>query len=275
MRPAWLSGGLLMGVLLVSASDLSAQDRRSSAARRAEERADSVRRLRDRARDSARRVTPTETRRQRQEVQREKQQAEDETRRRVPADERTTPVTPRTVITATRPDTTAVRPAARADTAGVLRIVETTPDSVRTEPPRRTRPRALVMRLTNREDAPMFCQNGSGHPVYGRDWCFERGFRLGAEWRRERVRDMTLTRVARGTPIDRALLEQMLGSELIEQIEDSRTELQLEQPLSGSWVESPAGGFILRIQAGDQPIAEVADRNRDGTIDTLWRRVPR
>jgi hypothetical protein len=131
------------------------------------------------------------------------------------------------------------------------------------------------MRRSNQADAPIFCQNGSGHPTFGRDWCFERGYRLGSAWRRERIRDAAIKRISRATPVERAQLVEMLGTDLIERIEDGRTELQLEGPLSANWVDSPAGGLVLRIQAGDQPIAELADRNRDGKIDSLWRRVRR
>lgn len=271
MRMARLSGALMFGALLVSAANLSAQARRPSDAR-----AD-ARHTREQARDSAR-LAPLDARRKRDEIKKERRDAANEARRGIPVAERAPRTTAGTVITPTSPDSRAgtSAPAGRAaNPAGVLRIVETTPDSIREEPRRRTRPRAFIMRLSNREDAPVFCQSGAGHPVYGRDWCFERGFRLGGEWRRERVRDVPVNRITRGVPIDRAVLEEMLGSELVERIEDGRTELQLEQPLSGSWVESPTGGLILRIQAGAEPIAEVADRDRDGTVDVLWRRVRR
>ena len=276
MRVNWISGGLLLGVLLVSGSNVSGQDRRTAAARRSLDAADSARKARDDVRDSTRLRTAAQAKRERIEAEKTRQSVADEGRTPAPAAERTPATTPGMVITPTSP-------APRADSAraaltgrpGMLRIVASPTDSVAANSPRLSRPRAFVMRMSKRDDAPIFCQNGSGHPAFGRDWCWERGYRLGSEWRRERIRNATIKRTSRATPIERAQLVEMLGPDLIEQIEDSRTELQLEGQLSASWVESPTGGLVLRIQAGDQPIAEVADRNRDGKIDSIWRRVRR
>jgi hypothetical protein len=33
-----------------------------------------------------------------------------------------------------------------------------------------------------REGIPAFCRTGEGHPVFGRRWCIEKGFGLGAYW---------------------------------------------------------------------------------------------
>jgi hypothetical protein len=40
-------------------------------------------------------------------------------------------------------------------------------------------------RVAGREQGPPFCQNGQGHPVHGRQWCVQRGFRLGTGARYE------------------------------------------------------------------------------------------
>jgi hypothetical protein len=48
---------------------------------------------------------------------------------------------------------------------------------------RRSRDRAVYGRQQQQGGSPAFCRSGSGHPVFGRQWCREKGFSLGGDRR--------------------------------------------------------------------------------------------
>jgi hypothetical protein len=81
------------------------------------------------------------------------------------------------------------------------------------------------------------------------------GFRLGREWRRDRVTDLSLNRNVAIGRIDRARL-QLLGAAVMRRID----ELGFTVPLSGNWIDTQTGGLVLRITSGREQIAELADR---------------
>ena len=137
--------------------------------------------------------------------------------------------------------------------------------------PRPSRPRAAFMRLRERSGAPAFCESGAGHPLFGREWCHERGFRLGEEWERARGRDLPIERNAstRGV-MNLAALREMFGDELADRIDETRTGLELPDEISARWISTPTGGSILVLSAGNRPLAELLDRDRDGLADVVW-----
>ena len=270
MQAAVLRGVLVCALLLGVSAQVEAQDRRSSTERRRNEREDSLQRLRQLARDSVRLRSISEVRRKEEQVRAEREQVADDVRRRVPADERT-----RVSAAATLPATERMADSLRRDLAGVvrsdtgvLRIITTNRVNPADSIPAPSGARAFIMRRSSQPGAPTFCQTGAGHPIYGRDWCFERGFRLGREWERDRLTDVRINRNAGNGRMDRARLQQMLGAPLLQRID----ELGYQEEVLGSWVDTPAGGLVLRINSGNTPIAELADRNRDGRIDVLWLR---
>jgi hypothetical protein len=128
--------------------------------------------------------------------------------------------------------------------------------------------------MRDRAESPSFCRTGDGHPVYGRDWCWERGFRLGNEWDRDRGGNVRLVPPT-GRPIDQAVLTALLDAQTMSRIQTVKSGLRLTAPLHASWLETTAGGRILTIRSGSTTIAEIADRNRDGQADALWFRAVR
>jgi hypothetical protein len=273
MQAAVLRAGLMCAFLLSLAVQVQAQDRRTSTERRRNEREDSLQRRRVLARDSLRLRSISETRRQQDQVRADRDQVANDTRRGVPANDRT-PVSAAATLPAAERTAESIRRdlagVARTDT-GVLRIITTNRINPADSLPAPSAPRAFIMRRSNQPGAPAFCQTGAGHPIFGRDWCFERGFRLGREWERDRVTDVRINRNAGIGRIDRARLEQMLGAKIVGRIE----ELGFKDEISGSWVDTPTGGLILRVASGSTQIAELADRNRDGRVDVLWLRSRR
>ena len=118
---------------------------------------------------------------------------------------------------------------------------------------------------------PKFCQNGQGHPVHGREWCRQKGYdtRYG-DYDRVDWGDVILRRGRYDTRRDmsRSTLENILGSVVLGRFDRQRSRLGYNQPLYGRWVDSDAGS-VLRVLSGNQPIAQIIDRNRDGRADLV------
>jgi len=121
--------------------------------------------------------------------------------------------------------------------------------------------------------APAFCRSGEGHPVFGREWCLQKGFGLGdyrdLRWGRTTdVRDVIFRQVDRGT-LARAVLIDVLGDVVFNRLGLHALTLGYSDPLSGVWLGEPAGPQVLRVTAGDYPIAEFYDGDRDNRADAL------
>jgi hypothetical protein len=119
--------------------------------------------------------------------------------------------------------------------------------------------------------APSFCRDGSGHPVHGRSWCVQKGFRLGATtvWNEARWDDAVLRAIRRSGSIPRAVLHDVLGAEVLERIESQRRRLSASSALSGRWLSAEGGGTVLQVFAGRTPVAELADWSGNGRVDLV------
>ena len=119
---------------------------------------------------------------------------------------------------------------------------------------------------------PKFCQNGEGHPVYGRDWCRQKGYDTGyGAFSRVDWGDVVLRRprnVVQQRDLSRGTLQDILGSVILGRFDRQRANLRYSQPLTGRWVDSDAG-YVLRLNSGHAPVAQVIDRNRDGRADVI------
>jgi hypothetical protein len=120
--------------------------------------------------------------------------------------------------------------------------------------------------------APSFCRSGAGHPVFGRQWCIDKGFGLGSDsnvrWGRVINPDVVLRRVD-STPLDRAALLNVLGDVAFNRLAAHAITLGLVEPLAGSWLGEPAGPRVLLLSSGDRPVAEIVDVNRDNRAEML------
>ena len=122
-----------------------------------------------------------------------------------------------------------------------------------------------------KKNGPAFCRNGEGHPVHGREWCRQKGYDTGyGIYDRVDWGDVVLRRGRYDTRRDmgRGTLEDILGSVVLGRFDRQRSRLGYSQPLYGRWVDSDAGS-VLRLLSGNQPIAQVIDRNRDGRADLV------
>lgn len=132
-----------------------------------------------------------------------------------------------------------------------------------------------------RGNAPAFCRSGAGHPVWGRDWCIDQGFGLGSErgtiWSRGDVDDIVFRRPIEREGLDRGGLIDVLGDVVFGRLALQSMLLGYTEPLSGRYVVAgePDAPRILRVQAGDQAVAELIDRDRDGRVEVLYVSQPR
>ena len=295
MRALWIA----LPLVLSAQVPLTAQSPGDSRARQAFLRADSIKRAREDRADSIRRRNPSDARRIQEDQARIREQAKDSIRRRIQPS-RLEPVPSRAaVLTSTHrvdsiplqrdivtpmavppteplPDSAAPRPERSAipDPRAVPRPasppVTTLSSAAAMSAPNRVR--AAVMRMREQPGSPSFCRSGAGHPVYGRDWCWDRGFRLGEEWDRNRGGSARIQPPS-GSPIDQGVLSQMLDASLMTRLQTLRTRLGLTAPLNGSWTETTVGGRLLTVRSGSMLIAEISDRNRDGRADAIWLRA--
>ena len=125
-----------------------------------------------------------------------------------------------------------------------------------------------------RDGAPSFCRSGAGHPVFGRDWCLDKGFGLGdyrdLRWGRAvDIGDIIFQReIDRGT-LARAMLVDVLGDLVFNRLGLHAITLGYNDPLTGVWLGEPTGPQVLRITSGEVPIAEIYDDDRDRRADAL------
>ena len=125
-----------------------------------------------------------------------------------------------------------------------------------------------------RSGAPAFCRNGEGHPVWGREWCLDKGFGLGRSndryWARTRVDDIVFGRPIDRDRLDRGSLIDVLGDVVFGRLALHALTLGFDQPLMGYYVSEPQSPQILRLHSGDEPVAEMIDVDRDGRVDLLY-----
>ncbi len=123
-----------------------------------------------------------------------------------------------------------------------------------------------------RAGAPAFCRSGAGHPVYGRQWCLEKGFGLGGtyRWGRAGWDSIPLSRrYGAGTVITQPTLAQVLGSVILGRLAERAQLLGAAGPLTGRWLTPAGGGSAVTIRAAGIPLAELVDRNGDGRADLV------
>ena len=126
-----------------------------------------------------------------------------------------------------------------------------------------------------REGAPSFCRSGAGHPVWGREWCLDKGFGLGAydgDFRWGRTSDVGNIVYSRGTLADGIVgtaLQNLLGNTAFNRLALHAITLGLVEPLVGRFVGEPSGPQYLAVNSGTYPVAELYDSNRDSRWDNL------
>ena len=125
-----------------------------------------------------------------------------------------------------------------------------------------------------REGAPSFCRSGAGHPVWGREWCLDKGFGLGSyedyRWgRTNTVGDIVFPRSGIGSILGTAALANLLGSDTFNRLALHAVTLGLAEPLTGRWVAQPTGPQLLMVNSGSYPVAELVDNDRDFRVEDL------
>lgn len=132
---------------------------------------------------------------------------------------------------------------------------------------------------------PVFCRNGTGHPVFGRRWCVDKGFGLGGRygydervwrWERERrwggivfrtpQRDRGWWGVSR--ELDARGLVLLVGDGTYSRLLNHRRSLGWNGPLRGYWYGEDRVR-VLTVFAGGEPLAELIDRRGDGRVDDV------
>lgn len=125
----------------------------------------------------------------------------------------------------------------------------------------------------DRGGAPAFCRSGEGHPVWGRDWCLDKGFGLGdgrSAWGVDRdISDIVLRPDPQRDVLDRGGLIDVLGDVVFGRLALQSLVLGADEPLQGRWLSSREGPRVLRVRAGDLPVAELVDYERDGRVDRI------
>jgi hypothetical protein len=124
-----------------------------------------------------------------------------------------------------------------------------------------------------RADGPSFCRSGAGHPVWGRQWCIDKGFGLGSlnglRWGIARNIDDIEFRRVDSSILTRAVLLDVLGDVVFDRLGLHAITLGATDPLAGVWLGEATGPRVLRITAGETPIAEIVDANRDNRAELL------
>jgi len=125
-----------------------------------------------------------------------------------------------------------------------------------------------------RQGAPSFCQSGAGHPVWGRQWCLQKGFGLGTspnvEWAAARdIGNLTFLQPITTSTLTRDALLSLLGPVAFNRLALHALTLGYTDPLTGIWRTDATGPNVLFVNSGQWPIAEVVDENRDQRPDLM------
>jgi hypothetical protein len=126
-----------------------------------------------------------------------------------------------------------------------------------------------------RGNAPAFCRSGEGHPVWGREWCLDKGFGLGSRtgtlWSRGTIDDVIFLRQDYyPTRLDRGGLIGVLGDLVLGRLTLQALTLGYDQPLVGMWVAEPQSPRLLRVYSGGYPVAEFVDTDYDHRPEVLY-----
>lgn len=126
---------------------------------------------------------------------------------------------------------------------------------------------------TDKPDGPAFCRSGEGHPVWGRQWCIEKGFGIGnyrdMRWgQTNRLDNVVFQNVSTGNVLRDALVG-VLGNVVFDRLALHAVTLGYSEPLAGAWIGEPSGPRVLRLTSGGQPVAELVDTNRDNRAEVL------
>lgn len=125
-----------------------------------------------------------------------------------------------------------------------------------------------------KQGAPSFCRSGAGHPVWGRQWCLQKGFGLGTspdlEWAAARdIGDLTFAQPITTSTLTRDALLSLLGPVAFNRLALHALTLGYTDPLTGIWRSDATGPNVLFVNSGQWPIAEVVDGNRDQRPDLM------
>lgn len=126
---------------------------------------------------------------------------------------------------------------------------------------------------------PSFCRSGIGHPVFGTRWCLDRGYGLGYyvdPWSRIRWQPVSwglsfILRIPFGGSdyLDGGELLVVLGPTLYHRLDARRAYLGCRGPLVGRWFTEPSGLVVLRVFAGDVPVALLSAPDRYHPVDDI------
>jgi hypothetical protein len=123
-------------------------------------------------------------------------------------------------------------------------------------------------------NAPAFCRSGAGHPVWGREWCLDRGHGLGSRtgtiWSRTRVDDVVFRRTVDRDRLARDVLIGVVGDVVLNRLGLHALSMGYTDPLYGHWIAEPDAPRILYVSSGDVVVAEFVDLNRDDRVDVLY-----
>lgn len=137
---------------------------------------------------------------------------------------------------------------------------------------------------------PPFCRNGQGHPVHGWEWCERKGWGGGGYdvWTRQDGgwedvilggpdrprRPSELPRGPSDIPrrMGEASLGTILGDAVMGRMLGHADRVGLGGSLDARWLDLGRRGGVLQVRAGGQPLAELADFDRDGRADVVLLR---
>jgi hypothetical protein len=113
-----------------------------------------------------------------------------------------------------------------------------------------------------RGGSPAFCRSGQGHPVFGRQWCQQKGFGLGGNtWGNIVFRDRDPRRYQ---SFGRSGLIDILGLATLTRFE----EFGGRGSTTGRWLNDARGRTLL-LSIGSSAIARLIDYNGDGRVDNV------
>jgi hypothetical protein len=123
-------------------------------------------------------------------------------------------------------------------------------------------------------NGPPFCRNGQGHPVHGRRWCEEKGWGTGNDygtWSRAGWRDVIFRdSPARQQRMGQPSIAGVLGDVILGRLSGHGRAQGLRGTLDGRWLPLAQGGAVMQLRMGGVPLAELADLNRDGRVETIF-----
>ena len=117
-------------------------------------------------------------------------------------------------------------------------------------------------RAAVKNGAPSFCRSGAGHPRFGRSWCVQKGFGLGASrWDRVVWNDAVFRS-------RRATVRDVLSSVILGRLATyAAQQLGYSAPLAGTWLIDSPDRRVYLVRSASAPVAEFVDTNYDGRAD--------